>query len=73
MRWLYITDFDHQSSSASVFDRKPERQRLAALRGSGKLGTLAARIEQGDSGLIAEVRHLLHRAKGVSERRHLIS
>ena len=37
----------HTVSAASVFDRELELGRLAALRGGGKLGAVAARIEQG--------------------------
>ena len=33
--------------AAGVFDREPELRRLAALRGGGELGAVAARIEQG--------------------------
>ena len=37
----------HTVSAGSVFDRELELGRLAALRGGGKLGPVAARIEQG--------------------------
>ena len=33
--------------AAGVLDREPERRRLAALRGGGELGAVAARTEQG--------------------------
>ena len=37
----------HTVSATSVFDRELELRRLAALRGGGKFGAVAARIEQG--------------------------
>ena len=36
----------HTVSAAGIFDREPELQRLAALRGGGEFGAVAARIEQ---------------------------